>query len=68
MEPIIGVRYKCTVCDESEEIDLCSKCMALGTFANGIVYPENASHDLGLIICYDLQIIIHQNIHLKLFE
>ncbi|CAO3644709.1 unnamed protein product [Cunninghamella echinulata] len=34
MEPIIGVLYKCTVCDESEEVDLCSKCMALGTFTN----------------------------------
>lgn len=36
VEPIIGVRYKCTVCDVSEEIDLCSKCMAVGTFANGM--------------------------------
>lgn len=34
-EPIVGVLYKCTVCDEAEEVDLCSKCMALGTFTNG---------------------------------
>ncbi|KAI8379688.1 uncharacterized protein BYT42DRAFT_496073, partial [Radiomyces spectabilis] len=36
IEPIVGVRYKCTVCDVSEEIDLCSKCMAAGTFSNGL--------------------------------
>lgn len=35
VEPIVGVRYKCTVCDISEEVDLCSKCMAVGTFRNG---------------------------------
>lgn len=35
VEPIVGVRYKCTVCDISEEVDLCSKCMAIGTFRNG---------------------------------
>jgi hypothetical protein len=35
VEPIVGVLYKCTVCDEAEEVDLCSKCMALGTFTNG---------------------------------
>ncbi|KAI9271550.1 hypothetical protein BDA99DRAFT_433354, partial [Phascolomyces articulosus] len=35
-EPIMGVRYKCTVCDISEEIDLCSKCMAAGAFQNGM--------------------------------
>ncbi|KAF7724839.1 ZZ-type zinc finger-containing protein 3 [Apophysomyces ossiformis] len=33
-EPIVGVRYKCTVCDISEEVDLCSRCMAAGTFTN----------------------------------
>ncbi|KAI7904055.1 uncharacterized protein BX663DRAFT_432759, partial [Cokeromyces recurvatus] len=35
-EPIVGVRYKCTVCDISEEVDLCSSCMEKGTFTNGI--------------------------------
>ncbi|CAO3580211.1 unnamed protein product [Absidia cylindrospora] len=34
IEPIVGVLYKCTVCDETEEVDLCSKCMAIGTFTN----------------------------------
>ncbi|KAI8338239.1 hypothetical protein BC941DRAFT_513220 [Chlamydoabsidia padenii] len=34
VEPIVGVLYKCTVCDEAEEVDLCSKCMAIGTFTN----------------------------------
>ncbi|KAI8076766.1 uncharacterized protein BX664DRAFT_389501 [Halteromyces radiatus] len=34
VEPIVGVLYKCTVCDETEEVDLCSKCMAIGTFTN----------------------------------
>ncbi|KAI9480758.1 MAG: hypothetical protein EXX96DRAFT_564068 [Benjaminiella poitrasii] len=33
-EPIVGVRYKCTVCDVSEEVDLCSSCMEKGTFIN----------------------------------
>ncbi|KAI8883538.1 hypothetical protein K501DRAFT_181134 [Backusella circina FSU 941] len=33
-EPIIGVLYKCTMCDVSEEVDLCGKCMEKGTFKN----------------------------------
>ncbi|KAI9496641.1 hypothetical protein BDB00DRAFT_808170 [Zychaea mexicana] len=40
-EPIVGVRYKCTVCDVSEEIDLCSKCMAAGTFQNDHHTPDH---------------------------
>ncbi|CAO3614114.1 unnamed protein product [Cunninghamella blakesleeana] len=40
-EPIVGVLYKCTVCDESEEVDLCSKCMALGTFKNDQHTPDH---------------------------
>ncbi|ORX59463.1 hypothetical protein DM01DRAFT_1381068 [Hesseltinella vesiculosa] len=34
MEPIVGTLYKCKECDMSEEVDLCSKCMELGTFTN----------------------------------
>ncbi|CAO3656375.1 unnamed protein product [Mucor hiemalis] len=34
-EPIIGVLYKCTMCDISEEVDLCGNCMEKGTFTNG---------------------------------
>ncbi|KAI9317384.1 hypothetical protein BX666DRAFT_1936765 [Dichotomocladium elegans] len=41
IEPIVGVRYKCTICDISEEIDLCSKCMAQGTFRNDHHTPEH---------------------------
>ncbi|RCH87797.1 ZZ-type zinc finger-containing protein 3, partial [Rhizopus stolonifer] len=33
-EPIVGVRYKCTVCDVSEQVDLCGQCMEKGTFTN----------------------------------
>lgn len=33
-EPIIGVLYKCTMCDISEEVDLCGNCMEKGTFTN----------------------------------
>ncbi|KAI8350121.1 hypothetical protein BD560DRAFT_409855 [Blakeslea trispora] len=33
-EPIVGVLYKCTVCDVSEEVDLCSSCMEKGNFTN----------------------------------
>ncbi|CDH49551.1 hypothetical protein RO3G_11876 [Lichtheimia corymbifera JMRC:FSU:9682] len=42
VEPIVGVRYKCTVCDISEEVDLCSKCMAVGTFRNDHHTPEHS--------------------------
>ncbi|GAN05907.1 hypothetical protein MAM1_0105c05383 [Mucor ambiguus] len=33
-EPIVGVLYKCTMCDVSEEVDLCGNCMQKGTFTN----------------------------------
>ncbi|KAL7308502.1 hypothetical protein PS15m_011700 [Mucor circinelloides] len=33
-EPIVGVLYKCTMCDMSEEVDLCGSCMEKGTFTN----------------------------------
>ncbi|KAI8647862.1 hypothetical protein BD408DRAFT_407915 [Parasitella parasitica] len=33
-EPIVGVLYKCVVCDVSEEVDLCGSCMEKGTFTN----------------------------------
>ncbi|CEJ00393.1 hypothetical protein RMCBS344292_14449 [Rhizopus microsporus] len=33
-EPIVGVLYRCTVCDISEEVDLCGNCMEKGTFTN----------------------------------
>ncbi|KAI7877531.1 hypothetical protein K492DRAFT_209607 [Lichtheimia hyalospora FSU 10163] len=42
VEPIVGVRYKCAVCDISEEVDLCSKCMAVGTFRNDHHTPEHS--------------------------
>ncbi|KAI8080107.1 uncharacterized protein B0P05DRAFT_571256 [Gilbertella persicaria] len=35
-EPIVGVRYKCTVCDVSEQVDLCGQCMEKGTFTNAL--------------------------------
>ncbi|KAG2196850.1 hypothetical protein INT47_011370 [Mucor saturninus] len=34
IEPIVGVLYKCTVCDISEEVDLCGSCMEKGSFTN----------------------------------
>ncbi|GAA5797523.1 hypothetical protein HPULCUR_002911 [Helicostylum pulchrum] len=34
IEPIVGVLYKCTVCDISEEVDLCGSCMEKGVFTN----------------------------------
>ncbi|CEP16369.1 hypothetical protein [Parasitella parasitica] len=33
-EPIVGVLYRCTVCNVSEEVDLCGSCMEKGTFTN----------------------------------
>ncbi|RCH82597.1 ZZ-type zinc finger-containing protein 3, partial [Rhizopus stolonifer] len=33
-EPIVGVLYRCTMCDVSEEVDLCGNCMEKGTFIN----------------------------------
>ncbi|KAG0750596.1 hypothetical protein G6F57_000572 [Rhizopus arrhizus] len=33
-EPIVGVLYRCTVCDISEEVDLCGNCMEKGAFTN----------------------------------
>lgn len=48
-EPIVGVLYKCTVCDVSEEVDLCGTCMEKGTFVNGnvrIFYLSNPPNQL----------------------
>ncbi|KAI9029105.1 hypothetical protein CLU79DRAFT_737583 [Phycomyces nitens] len=41
IEPIVGVLYKCTVCDISEEIDLCGRCMSIGTFSNDHHTPDH---------------------------
>ncbi|KAL0089708.1 Homeodomain-like DNA binding domain-containing transcription factor [Phycomyces blakesleeanus] len=41
IEPIVGVLYKCTVCDVSEEIDLCGQCMSIGTFSNDHHTPDH---------------------------
>ncbi|KAI9591672.1 hypothetical protein BDF19DRAFT_426075 [Syncephalis fuscata] len=41
LEPIIGTRWKCLECPESDQVDLCDTCHTLGEFENDI---HNVDH------------------------
>eukprot|EP00164_Ancoracysta_twista_P005205 GFYU01007118.1.p1 GENE.GFYU01007118.1~~GFYU01007118.1.p1 ORF type:complete len:434 (+),score=24.76 GFYU01007118.1:121-1422(+) len=36
IEPIVGVRYKCDVCPQDVEVDLCEKCYKMNEFESAI--------------------------------